>query len=151
MAWTAALPYFTKKELACQHCGELKLGMSFATHFPVLRFLWGSPLTPSSVCRCRKHNTLVGGHPRSLHMTDNPERDTDGCLAADIAWHSWPDERKLDFSRLAWSQGWSIGLSNSFIHVDRRTAVGLPQRVFTYEGWAGGFDALDVTGGPRSG
>lgn len=146
MTWTEALPYFPKSELACKHCGEVKLDLSFASRLPALRQEWGAPLSPTSVCRCSHHNEAVGGHPRSLHLTENPVHPTDGCMAADIAWGHWPEDRKLQFAQLAWKLGWSLGLNDSFIHIDRRTSIGLPQHVFTYAGYTGSFDAAHVTG-----
>lgn len=146
-SWEGPLPYFSKGELACQHCGVIRLDPEFAVHLPMLRHTWGAPLRPTSVCRCPEHNAAVKGHPRSLHKTDNPDRKkAKGTMAIDISWMAWPIQRKLRFARTAWLLGWSVGLHNRFCHLDRRTAVGLPRKVFLYGQWAGEFDAYDVTG-----
>lgn len=143
-AWTGALPFFSEQELSCRGSGVIKLHPTFAAALPALRLAWG-PLTPTSVCRTPEHNEAIGGHPRSLHLTDNAHRDTEGTAAADLLWNTWESERRLDFARLAWDLGWSIGLHPTFVHVDRRRDIGLRQRVFIYGPWDGSFGATDIT------
>lgn len=144
-SWTGALPYFPEHEIACKGTGIIKLDKRFAAALPQLRLAWGGPLTPTSICRSPEHNEAVGGHPRSFHLTENPYHWTHGTMAADLAWYSWSDEARLKFARLAWSLGWSVGLNDVFIHVDRRIDVGLRQQVFNYgKKWSGAFDANDV-------
>lgn len=144
MSWTDAIPYMTRRELACQGTGKIRLDKRFACHFLFLRVTWGEPLYPNSVCRTPDHNASVGGHPRSLHLTKNPVHPTDGTMAADIRWRNWSTERKLQFCRLAWRLGWSIGLHDGFVHIDRRKDCGLEQRSFLYGEWSGSFDTEDV-------
>jgi len=135
--WDGALPYFTETELRCRHCGELKLDLVFAAALVALRFQWGRPLTPTSVCRCFDHNQAVGGHPRSLHLTQNPVHRTAGTAAADIFWGDWSLPRQLEFAQLAYKLGFSVGLHRTFCHVDARALldIGLKQSVFTYDKW----------------
>ncbi len=147
-SWTGPLPFFTEKELRCRcGCDAIKLDMSMAAHLVILRYEWDSPLRPNSVCRCTKHNDFVEGHPRSLHLIDNPAHPTDGSAAADIAWRHWPEANKIDFAQLAWRKGWSVGLHDGFCHIDRRKDAGLQQTVFLYNGrWNGSFSISDVRG-----
>lgn len=145
MTWTDALPYFPRHELACKGTGIILLDARFAAALPHLRMMWGKPLTPTSVCRTPAHNTAVGGHKTSMHLTENPARGTNGTMAADLAWGPWPPEQQLAFARLAWSLGWAVGLHDSFIHVDRRSEVRLRPQVFVYGQWTGGFNAEQVT------
>lgn len=149
-SWTEALPYFPKHELACHGTGVIKLDMRFAAALPQLRLAWGGPLTPTSVCRTPEYNKQLnngkGGHPNSLHLTENSKHWTHGSMAADLAWVTWSDEARLRFARLAWSLGWSIGLNDVFIHVDRRIDIGLRQQVFNYgKSWAGAFGPDEIT------
>jgi len=109
-----------------------------------LRRKWGMPLTPTSVCRTPQHNAKVGGNPRSLHLTENPKWQTFGTMAADISWRDWHKEKKLKFAKLAWDLGWSIGLHNSFCHIDRRVEAGLEQKVFLYGTWDNQFKVDEV-------
>jgi hypothetical protein len=66
-------------------------------------------------------------------------------MAADLLWSDWESEKKLDFARLAWNMGWSVGLHRTFCHVDRRRDIGLRQAVFVYGEWADNFGANDIT------
>lgn len=144
MIWTTALPYFPRHELACKGTGIIKLHGSFAAQLPALRAQWGQPLQPTSVCRAPEHNANVGGHPTSLHLTDNPKHPTAGTMAADIYWAQWDAGKKLDFAQLAWGLGWSVGLHDTFIHIDRRRDIGLRQAVFLYGRWSGVFKPEEV-------
>lgn len=146
-AVTTAIEFFADHELACKGSGVIKLDPRFADALPALRREWSRPLSPTSVCRTPEHNAKVGGHPRSLHLTDNPVWPTIGTMGADIAWRSWPDMRKLAFARLAWKRGWSVGLHDGFCHIDRRGDLGLPnlpQNVFLYGAWSGVFSPAEV-------
>lgn len=147
-SFDSKLPYFDEYELACKGTGAIKMDMNFAVHFPLLRHLWGEPFTPNSVCRTPEHNSVInkgrGGHPNSLHLTENPKHPTCGTMAADVPWRGWNKEKKLSFARLAWSLGWAVGLHDGFCHVDRRVDVGLVQKVFLYGHWSGHFDPEDV-------
>ena len=136
--------YFSDKELACKGTGVILLDPLFAEQLPLLREAWGFPLIPTSVCRTPEHNKKVGGHPNSLHLTINPKHKTKGCCAADIRWATWDTPTKLRFARLAYSMGWSVGLHNTFIHIDRRDCAGLPQAVFLYGTWNNIFKPEDV-------
>ena len=144
MSWKASIPYFSESELACKGFGVIKLDPQFAAMFPALRVAWGKPLIPNSVCRTHAHNATVGGHPRSLHLTDNPVHPTKGCAAADIRWRNWDNGTKLKFARLAYSMGFSVGLHDGFCHVDWRQSAGLEQACFLYGTWSGSFTAREV-------
>lgn len=145
MSWTGALPFFSESELKCKGSGVIKLNREFAAMLPALRVAWGRPLTVNSVCRTPAHNQSVGGHPRSLHLTDNPTHDTQGTAAADIAWRGWSTANQLAFARLAFRMSFAVGLHDGFCHVDWRRCVGLPPVVFLYGTWAGAFTVKEVT------
>lgn len=138
-AWYSALPYFGPEELACKGTGELRLDRRFAAQLPALRMAWGKPLHPTSVCRARSHNVAIGGHPRSLHLTDNPVHPVHGAMAADISWSTWSLEDRERFYRLALNEGWAVGLHPTFVHIDRRADFGLAPVTFHYPAWHGEF------------
>lgn len=143
--WTGAIPFFSVTELACKGTGAVRLDPRFAAALPFLRVSWGRPLAPNSVCRTPAHNARVGGHPRSLHLTENPAHPgAAGTMAADLAWRDWPVADQLALARLAWRQGWAVGLHNGFVHVDRRADLGMARAVFLYGEWAGLFGPDDV-------
>ena len=147
-SWTGALPLFPEWELRCKGTQELKLDVRFATALVALRSAYGRPMNMNSVCRSPSHNTKIGGHPRSLHLTKNPVHPTNGCMAGDVSWYDWTPDEQLKFARLAWRMGWSVGLNDAFCHIDRRKDFGLRQVVFIYAGgWDGAFGKGDVSGG----
>ena len=144
---TTAIPYFSESELRCKGTGVIKLDPRFASALVEFREAWGKPITANSVCRTPEHNKSVKGHPRSLHLTDNPTWSTYGTMAIDCAWNNWEIDKQLRFAQLAWSMGWSVGLHNSFCHLDRRGDLNLPnlpQNVFIYGSWNNRFNAQRV-------
>jgi hypothetical protein len=143
-AWTSALPFFTERELGCRHCMEIKLDLDFAAMLPALRLTWDKPLALTSVCRCPIHNKSVGGHPSSLHMTENAKWKTDGCMAADIHWAKWPVAEKLKFARHAHKMGFRVGLHSTFCHIDLGRKLGLSPKPFIYNTWSGEFNPEDI-------
>jgi zinc D-Ala-D-Ala carboxypeptidase len=144
---TTAIEFFSEKELACKGSGVIKLDPRFAKSLVELRKAWGEPITANSVCRTPEHNKKVKGHPRSFHLTENPTWHTYGTMAIDCAWNNWEIDKQLNFARLAWSMGFSVGLHNSFCHLDRRGDLNLPalpQNVFIYGSWNNRFNALRI-------
>lgn len=142
---TGTIRFFPATELACKGSGIIRLDPRFAEALVQLREGWGAPLSPTSVCRSPQHNAAVRGHPRSLHLTDNPARGGFGTLAADLRWRGWSPIEQLRLARLAWSTGWAVGLHDGFIHVDLRRVVGLQPAVFLYGEWSNAFGVEDVT------
>ena len=146
--WTDGLPYFPRSELACKGSGIVRLDPRFAAQLPALRERWGKPLTPTSVCRSPSHNVRSGGHPNSLHLTENHKHPTAaGTMAADLAWRTWTRADRLAFAKLAWQAGWAVGLHDGFIHIDWRQAMGLSPQVFLYGTWTGDFGGPEITRG----
>lgn len=122
---------FSDAELQCRHCGLLKLHRGFRDALEALRGAFKRPMVLSSACRCKAHNEAVGGHAKSLHIGDEPQHSgQQGCLAVDVV---TPDGiyRGQLFS-LAWQRGWSIGVAKTFLHIDRRTDLGLLQTTYLY-------------------
>ena len=152
---TTPIRFFSAAELECRGSrvngqpgtGVIKLHPSFAVELVSLREAWGRPVVPNSVCRTPAHNRAVGGHANSLHLTDNPRWPTLGCMAIDWPWRGWSSADQLAFARMAWGRGWSVGLHDSFCHLDRRADLRLPelpQAVFLYGTWTGRFGAAEV-------
>ena len=140
MIWAETLPFFARAELACRHCGTIRMDHRFAAALPYLRLTWGRPLKLTSVCRCPAHNVASKGHPTSMHLTVNPKYpDLSGTAAADIYWEDWNPADQEKFYNHAWSLGWACGLHDTFLHVDRRSIVGKPQLTFLYGEWNGTF------------
>jgi len=144
---TTAIEFFSEAELRCKGSGVIKLDPRFAQALPELRRAWGKPLTANSVCRTPEHNKKVGGNLSSLHLTQNAKWPTLGTMAIDIGWRDWSRETRIAFCKLAWSMGWSVGLHNAFVHLDRRAdlgVVGLNQAVFIYGAWDNSFGRAEI-------
>lgn len=126
------MSYFTRGELECPCCGLLRLHPGFMDELEALRQALAEPMNPTSACRCRAHNQRIGGHPRSLHVGDEPAHAAEGSLAIDIAAPDGAYRGRL-FS-MAWRLGWSVGWNakKGFLHLDRRDLIGLPQTTFDY-------------------
>jgi hypothetical protein len=125
--------YFKDSELACTHCGMLKIHRGFRDELNGLRAEFGLPMKISGPGRCKAHNAAVGGHPRSLHIMDEPQQEgQQGMLGVDVATPDGSYRGKL--FAVAWKRGWSIGWNakKRFLHLDRRIDVGLKQTSFDY-------------------
>lgn len=126
------MKYFTEKELADKETGICKLAKGYGERIDQLRAAWGGPLVVNSCCRSAKRNKAIGGHPKSLHVYDEPFHPTGGSCATDF--RRFPTEEENEkFVKLALHLGFSVALEAGCIHVDDRTRVlGLPQKRFTY-------------------
>ncbi|WLD56895.1 D-Ala-D-Ala carboxypeptidase family metallohydrolase [Salinispirillum sp. LH 10-3-1] len=109
--------YFTKKELACKGTGIIRLAPRFADELLALRLELDEPMNLTSACRSKSHNTNVGGHPRSLHVCDEPYWPTGGCCAVDVG--TTDPAYRARLIKTALLMGWSVGVHKDFIHLDR--------------------------------
>jgi hypothetical protein len=125
-------PNFTPGELWCRGSGKIAFHPGFLDALQALRAAWGHSMTINSACRSAEHNRKVSGHPRSLHICDEPAQPgQQGCLAVDVRTIDAATTRAL--VKLALDMGWSVGVSGKgFIHLDRRDMIGLPAGVFGY-------------------
>ena len=124
-------PYFSEDELRCKGNGELNLAPGFLGMLIHLRTWAARPLTVNSCCRSVEHNAAVGGHPKSLHLTQN-ERSINGTMAIDISTKDWPIEVLGEFENDARAAGWSTGIAETYIHLDARILLGRSRADFTY-------------------
>lgn len=125
---------FAVSELQCRcGCGLANFHPGFLYDLQALRDALGRPMILTSAARCARHNVSIGGHPRSLHICDIPQHTgQEGALAVDV---QTPDAvYRGDLFALAWEYGWSIGWNarRGFLHLDRRSMVGLPRTSFDY-------------------
>ena len=129
-----SLPSFTEAELRCKGTGMLRLAPGFGQALQGLRDAFGRPMTINSCCRAAEHNASVGGHPRSLHVCDEPYWPTRGTCAVDVRLVSGEhDELRDELVDIAWARGWSIGFHPRFLHLDLRSEyAGLQQARFNY-------------------
>lgn len=63
-------PNFSRHEFKCKcGCGRDNIDPRLVFMLQQLRDRYGKSLTPSSGCRCPKHNEVVGGGDNSSHIT----------------------------------------------------------------------------------
>lgn len=99
-------PHFTRKEMACRHCGEEYDWPEFMVRLEMMRSAVKAPLRILSGHRCALHNARVGGAPLSQHLK----------LAADIALDRHKPAALLVAAKEAGFTG--FGLYQSFLHID---------------------------------
>ncbi len=100
---------FSKKELACRCCGKCNLTENFQEKITQLRVEYGQPMKINSCFRCEKHNKNIGGARNSYHKKG---------MAFDVKCGNSKDKAKL--VKIALNIGFSVGVYNSFIHLDTR-------------------------------
>jgi hypothetical protein len=110
------MTYFPPSEQQCPCCRVMKLAPGFLEALDELRHAFGSPMKINSMCRCAARNEAEGGRPGSYHLITKPW----GCCAADVSTAGWPGTKKWEFARLAMERGFSVGIAQNFIHIDRR-------------------------------
>lgn len=121
---------FSKKELACPHCGELKLDARLVPALEELRALSGASIAVHDGYRCEAHNLAVGGVPHSEHPNGK---------AADIVIEGKSLKEMYALAQQV-SAFKGIGLyDGNFIHVDVRDT---PARWARVKGQYVGIDAL---------
>ena len=68
MVIKATIENFTENELKCKcGCGSFNIDNEFLIRLQAFRYLLKQGMTPTSCCRCEKHNKAVGGVDTSLH------------------------------------------------------------------------------------
>ena len=124
---------FTVEELACPLTKRAKVEEHFIYMLQDLRDEVGHPMIVNSCCRSTQHNINVGGHPRSLHLMDNPAHPTKGTIAIDISTLGWAISKRDRFMMMAYTAGFCVGVGSTFIHLDARGLIDLPQTNWRYE------------------
>ena len=100
--------YFTDKELSCPCCGAMPT-KEFEERLLELRLKFGRPISFNSCKRCEKHNKKVGGAPNSYHK----QGEAGDARCRDASY-------KADLARVALNLGWTVGVYESFLHLDIR-------------------------------
>ncbi len=124
-------PYFTREELECKGNGELRLHPGFLGELIHLRRMWAAPMYINSCCRSPEHNEEVGGSKNSYHLTQQDTGTWKGTLAIDIGNKSFDSaSEKESFVKFAEVKGWSTGVYDWGVHIDKRTMTGAEQVSF---------------------
>jgi hypothetical protein len=106
--------------MRCKGSGMLIVSGQFMDSLQLLREEFSRPMLLTSACRSAAYNQSVGGHPRSLHVCDEPAHRSEdgGCLAVDVA--VVDGSYRGNLVATAWRLGWSVGWNKTFVHLDRR-------------------------------
>ena len=106
-------PHFSTAELACRHCGKLKVERRLLDALEALRKLAGKPVVVHDGYRCQDHNQEVGGVTNSEH--------TRGMAAdVDIPGLSLQQMYELALQVPAFVEGGVGAYDTGFLHVDVR-------------------------------
>ena len=123
---------FSRSEFRCRcGCGLDAIDPDLVDNLQHSRDAVGLPYSISSGCRCKKHNSDVGGKEGSAHL---PQEDG-LCKAADIECANshemylmgWDLIRR--FKRIEFGKKISNGKVKLWIHVDRAKSDDFPQEV----------------------
>jgi hypothetical protein len=124
---------FSQDEMRCKGSDMLIVSAKFMNALQTLREEFSRPMRLTSACRSAAHNNSVGGHPKSLHVCDEPAHRSEdgGCLAVDVAIVDGGYRGHLVST--AWRLGWSVGWNKRFVHLDRRDFLFDPKKQTTFD------------------
>ena len=127
--------HFTVEELQCPTAHKIVLQQGFINELEALRVEYGHGMAVNSGCRTQDHNKWLisrgyNASPNSLHLINNPKYGTDTC-AVDIARPSGELYHRL--LKIALPRGWTVGVAQTFIHLDLRAHyTNLKPIIYTY-------------------
>ena|SRR5437667_856559 len=115
-------PHFSKTELACHCCGQLKIEQRLLDALEELRKLVDKPIMIHDAYRCERHNQEVGGVTDSEHTRG---------MAADIDIPGLSLQQQYDLATQvsAFLAGGIGAYDSGFLHVDVRHACSRWARV----------------------
>lgn len=79
---TLIRPHFNREELACKHCGEMRLGDEFLDALEALRVKLDHPMPINSGYRCLAHNWAVY-NPRAVGRGENGGKEGPHTIVAE--------------------------------------------------------------------
>jgi uncharacterized protein YcbK (DUF882 family) len=103
--------HFSKKQLACRCCGQVKIDDRLLAGLELLRNLAGTPIIVHDAYRCPEHNEQLGGVQNSEHTRG---------MAADvnIPGHSLQQMYELALQVPQFAGGGIGAYDGGFLHVD---------------------------------
>ena len=106
---------FKREEFACKcGCGFDTVDVKLMEVLQWLRYVLDAPITITSGCRCSDHNNKIGGSKLSQHKLGR---------AADIK-TGYKPQYVADILNEMYEDEISIGVYDTFVHVDTRTDGG---------------------------
>jgi len=115
--------HFSVNELKCPTSEKIKLAYGFIDDLEELRVAYAHGMDVTDGCRDESYNQwlIERGYPaskNSFHLINNEKYEIEGCCAIDIRRPNAITLHKLFMH--ATTLNWSIGLGNTFVHLDRR-------------------------------
>ncbi len=107
--------HFKPSELACSHCGEVKLNSELLAVLELVRHKFNAPVIITSGYRCETHNERVGGEDGSKHLHG---------IAADIVVKGVHSHEVYDFLNGVFPNSYGLGKYAGFTHIDIRANKG---------------------------
>lgn len=103
--------HFKREEFACNcgQCGYVAVDHELLVVLEDLRMWFAQPITITSGNRCPSHNSAVGGHPASKHISS---------IAADIKVRGFTPQEVYDYLDNKYPHKYGIGLYNTWVHID---------------------------------
>ena len=102
-------------ECLCGECGFDTVDVRLIEVLEGLRQYYGTAVTVLSGCRCKSHNSLVGGSPKSQHLLGR---------AADIVVSEHSPQKIQKHLNDIYPNELGIGSYETFTHIDSREGVG---------------------------
>lgn len=110
-------PHFSKKELACPHCGKAPIDLMLLSGLEHLRALSQKAIHILSGYRCPQHNQQVGGQSNSMHIVGK---------AADVQIDQLDALATLRLvQQVPQFTGYGLYVAEHFVHVDTRPPVSI--------------------------
>lgn len=108
-------PHFSLDECKCRcGCGLLNVSPTLLALAEKVRGVLKEPMIVHSVCRCKKHNSEVGGSPKSKHLTgqamDFHIRGLSPVMLYNTIVKAWHDGRLPELG--------GVGLYDWGVHID---------------------------------
>ena len=108
-------PHFSLDECVCRcGCGLLNVSPALLRLAEAVRGVLKEPMIVHSVCRCKKHNSEVGGSPKSKHLTgqamDFHIRGLSPVMLYNTIVKAWYDGRLPELG--------GVGLYDWGVHID---------------------------------
>lgn len=108
---------FKQEEFKCKcGCGEMRISPTVVLLCQMVRDKFKKPVRITSGCRCKKHNSKVGGAALSQHVPKGDEL----CHAADIQVDDVEPRYVYGYLNELFPSSLGLGIYNTWVHIDDR-------------------------------
>ncbi len=104
--------HFSRKDFTCHcGCGLTIINTTLLSRLEAVRNHFNSPVIVECTCRCPAHNKMVGGEPKSKHLSGE---------AADIKVVGVSPDTVWKYFEESFPNTGGLGRYNTFTHIDVR-------------------------------